>query len=82
MWGHVGFFGRISNTWSLIGTSWSMVKKDKEMLVFPLVSGLCLVLLMGSFGLGILGGEGEGWKPAGWDSGLLAGAVGPGASAG
>ncbi len=63
MWGHVGFFGRISNTWSLIGTSWDMVKKDKEMLVFPLISGLCLLLLLGSFGLGILGGEGQGWRP-------------------
>ena len=59
MWGHVGFFGRIGNTWSLIGTSWDMVKKDKEMLVFPLISGLCLLLLLGSFGLGMLGGMGS-----------------------
>lgn len=61
MWGHVGFFGRISNTWSLIGTSWDMVKKDKEMLVFPLVSGLCLLLLLGSFGMGMAAEQGEGW---------------------
>ena len=56
-------FGRISNTWALIGTSWDLVKKDKEMLVFPLVSGLCLVLVVLSFGLGMFDAESEGWGP-------------------
>ena len=58
-----GFFDRIGNTWALIGTSWDLVKKDKEMLIFPLISGICLLLVLGSFGLGMLDLEGEGWAP-------------------
>ena len=58
-----GFFDRISNTWSLIGTSWDLVKKDKEMLIFPLISAICLLLVLGSFGLGFLDSEAESWAP-------------------
>ena len=61
MYGRTGFFARIRDTWSLIGTSWEVVKKDKEMLVFPLISGICLILVMVSFGLGMLDGDAEGW---------------------
>ena len=60
-WGNV--FDRIGNTWSLIGTSWDLVKKDKEMLIFPLISGICLLLVLGSFGLGILNSESQAWQP-------------------
>ena len=70
MWGHVGFFGRIANTWSLIGTSWDMVKKDKEMLVFPLISGLCLLLLLGSFGMGMLDADEQAWRPPARDAAM------------
>ena len=58
----LGFFETIGNTWALIGTSWDVLKKDKEILVFPLISGLCLLLVLGSFGLGLLDTEGEGWQ--------------------
>ena len=33
------FFGRISNTWGLMGDSWRILKQDKELLLFPLLSG-------------------------------------------
>ena len=61
MYGRSGFFERIGNTWSLIGTSWDVVKKDKEMLVFPLISGICLILVVGSFAMGMLDTQAEGW---------------------
>ena len=43
------FFGNISQTWELMGQSWGVLKQDKEMLVFPLVSGLCCLLVTASF---------------------------------
>lgn len=42
-------FARISYTWSLMGASWDVLKKDKELLVFPLVSGICCLIVMASF---------------------------------
>jgi hypothetical protein len=40
---------KIYRTWSLMSACWQILKKDKEMLVFPLVSGLCCLLLLASF---------------------------------
>ena len=42
-------FGRISYTFSLMGSSWQVLKKDKEMLLFPLLSGICCLAVMASF---------------------------------
>lgn len=63
MLGWSNVFERVGNTWSLIGTSWDMVKKDKEMLVFPAVSGLCLLLVLGSYGLRFIDGPAQAWMP-------------------
>jgi len=46
--------GRISNTWALMGASWELLKKDKEILVFPLLSGLSCLLVLLSFALPLL----------------------------
>ena len=43
------FFGNISHTWSLMGQSWDLLKQDKELLIFPLVSGICCILVIASF---------------------------------
>jgi hypothetical protein len=43
------FFGNISQTWELMGQSWRVLKQDKELLVFPLVSGICCLLVIASF---------------------------------
>lgn len=43
--------GKIANTWSLMGASWELLKKDKEILVFPLLSGLSCLLVLLSFAL-------------------------------
>ena len=40
---------RIHRTWLLMSACWQILKKDKEMLLFPLISGLCCLLLLASF---------------------------------
>src|SRR6266487_4947954 len=42
---------KISRTWSLMSACWMILKKDKETLVFPLMSGVCCLLLLASFAL-------------------------------
>lgn len=41
--------GRISTGWQLTKTSLRVLRADKELLVFPLISGLALLLLLGAF---------------------------------
>jgi len=40
---------KFSNTWSLMGASWDVLRKDKEILVFPLISGICCLIVLASF---------------------------------
>ena len=47
-------FGRISYTFSLMSASWQVLKKDKELLVFPLLSGICCLLVLASFAVPFL----------------------------
>jgi hypothetical protein len=42
-------FEKISNTWGLMGESWEVLKKDKRLLMFPLLSGVCCLLVVASF---------------------------------
>ncbi|MBP1929804.1 membrane-associated HD superfamily phosphohydrolase [Methanolinea mesophila] len=57
--------GTFSRSWQLVKESWSVLSKDKELLVFPLVSGIAVVLIIASFILPLL------------FSGLLGSIVGP-----
>jgi len=41
--------GRIGSGWQLTKTSLRVLRKDKELLVFPLISGLVLMLLLAGF---------------------------------
>lgn len=43
------FFSRIGNTWELMGASWDLLKKDKELLLFPILSSICCLLVSASF---------------------------------
>lgn len=43
------FFGNISRTWELMRQSWQVLKSDKEMLLFPLISGVCCLIVIASF---------------------------------
>lgn len=42
-------FERIANGWELAKASWRVLMLDKEMLVFPLVSGIACLIVMASF---------------------------------
>ena len=44
-------FERVSYGWELAKNSWQVLKLDKELLVFPLVSGICCIMVLASFGI-------------------------------
>ena len=44
-------FQRMSNGWQLVTQSWEVLKLDKELLLFPLLSGIACVLVMASFAI-------------------------------
>jgi hypothetical protein len=44
-------FGKISYTWNLMQASWSVLKKDKTLLMFPFLSGLCCLAILASFAI-------------------------------
>jgi Family of unknown function (DUF6159) len=45
--------GKISRTWSLMSESWQILKQDKSLLVLPLISGICCLMLLASFAIPI-----------------------------
>lgn len=58
--------GKISRTWSLMGASWELLKKDKEMLFFPFISGICCLLVIASFAIPLF--VTDNWRPPGGDA--------------
>ena len=46
-------FERIENGWALVRQSWEVLKLDKELLAFPLFSGIACLLVMASFAVPI-----------------------------
>jgi hypothetical protein len=56
----MNFFDRLSNGWTISMNSFSILKKNKQLIIFPILSGISLVLTAGVFILGIL-------AVAGWD---------------
>lgn len=42
-------FGKIAYTWNLMQASWGGLKKDKTLLIFPLLSGLCCLGILATF---------------------------------
>ena len=45
--------GKFSRTWQLMGASWRLLKQDKRLVVYPLLSGLVLALVIASFAVPI-----------------------------
>ena len=41
--------GKLSRTWSLMKSSWEVLKKDKQLLFFPLLSAFCSLIVIASF---------------------------------
>lgn len=54
----MGFFDRLSNGWTLAMNSFKVLKENKQLIIFPVLSGISLVLVMGSFILVFLGVNG------------------------
>lgn len=51
------FFTRIQNGWELAKESWQVLKLDKELLLFPVLSGVACLLVLLSFGLPLAGSD-------------------------
>ena len=59
----MSFFDRLSAGWTLAMNSFKVLKENKQLIIFPLLSGISLVLVMGSFILVFLGING--WSDEG-----------------
>ena len=46
-----GIIDRIRCTWGIMKASWEVLKKDRELLLFPLLSGICCLLVLASFAI-------------------------------
>ena len=44
-------FDKVSRSWSLAGQCWNVLAEDPALLVFPLLSSVVLLVLLGSFAL-------------------------------
>jgi len=63
-------FNRISYTWGLMRASWDVLKKDKTLLLFPLLSGFCCLLVLLSFAIPMF--VSGAWHPPARDAGSAA----------
>jgi Family of unknown function (DUF6159) len=43
------FMDKLNHTWELMKASFEVLKMDKELLLFPLFSGLCMIVVVASF---------------------------------
>jgi len=66
----MSFFDRLSNGWTLAMNSFKVLKENKELIIFPVLSGISLVLIMGSFVLVFLSANGWSFENA-EDSGTI-----------
>lgn len=48
-------FDRLSRSWELVKASWAVLREDKELLVFPLISSLAMLAVVACFALPVLG---------------------------
>ena len=44
-------FEKISRSWSLAGQCWDVLKEDPALLLFPLMSSIAMLVILGSFAL-------------------------------
>jgi hypothetical protein len=56
----MSFFDRLSNGWKIAMSSFKVLKENKQLIVFPILSGISLIILSGIFTVGIL-------AAIGWD---------------
>ncbi len=53
--------GSLSNSWALVKASANVLRLDKELLVFPVLSGISMVLVIATFAVPFLAAGGLGW---------------------
>src|SRR5580704_5214121 len=58
--------GKVTRTWSLMSECWQVLRQDKSLLVFPLISGVCCLLLLASFAIPFY--RTGAWVPPGHDA--------------
>ncbi len=56
----MNFFDRLSSGWTITMNSFSILKKNKQLIIFPVLSGISLLLVIGIFITGM-------FAAAGWD---------------
>jgi len=66
--------GKFGYTFRMMGASWQVLKKDKELLLFPLLSAICCIVVMASFALPMF--MTGAWKPPDPDTATRAQQVG------
>ena len=54
----MSFIDRISNGWKLTMNSFKILKENKKLILFPILSGASLLLIMGSFVIAVLASAG------------------------
>lgn len=42
-------FAKFAYSWELMGASWNVLKRDKHLIFFPLMSGICCLIVIASF---------------------------------
>ncbi len=57
----MNFFTRLSNGWKIAMSSFDVLKKNKHLLIFPVLSGISMLLIMASVTIPVL-------AAAGWDA--------------
>jgi hypothetical protein len=62
--------GSLSRTWEMMRASWTVLKKDTELLVFPALSSIAVVLVVASFAVPLFEGGGMSFSQIG-DGGPL-----------
>ena len=60
---------KIMRTWSMMSQCWQVLKQDKGLLVFPLISGVCCLLVLVSFAVPIYATNS--WQPPARDAAPL-----------
>lgn len=57
----MSFFERLSNGWKISMNSFKVLKENKQLIIFPVLSGISLLMVMGSFAVAVLAAAG--WNP-------------------
>jgi Family of unknown function (DUF6159) len=57
----MNIFDRLGNGWTIAMSSFKILKEKKELIIFPVLSGLSVLLILGSFSTALLASAG--WDP-------------------